>query len=944
MSISMQWGRPLSKTLLTPRKAICFLVFAGLIGAPLVSMAQPKPKQPTVPSQPPARLENKKCAGCHDMDKKRFSRSSHGKQLCVSCHTDVAFKGDEHQDTLKKVECGSCHKTQDAVFKKSLHGVALLKGDKFAPRCWNCHGKHDILPAKDPASHAFVMNIPHVCSTCHIEGAPMTKVHSLSKKGVIKEYSMSIHSKGLYKRGLTVSAVCSSCHGSHDIRRHTDPQSSIHPKQLAKTCTKCHGQIERVHTKIIRGELWEKKPGDIPSCANCHPPHQVQRVVYQQDLPDKSCIGCHQKKELTTKRKDKLVSLFVDEKKLRGSAHAKIPCIKCHTEARTTNNPPCKKIAKVNCANCHAQQGKDFDISIHGQLLKKNDPDAPTCKSCHGTHEVIPKIRVDSPIFPRNVPRLCGECHRDGQKASLHRKKKDHFVKNYVESVHGKGLIASGLLVTATCTDCHSSHRELPKSDPRSTVHPKNQIKTCARCHHGINEKLKTSIHSPLVNKTKKRLPTCSDCHQSHTISRVDSSVFRRKTLDQCGQCHKEVTKTYFDTLHGKVSKLGEKVAAKCSDCHGSHEILPPTNPKSKLSHWNIVKTCAQCHKNANRKFAGYLTHATHHNKEKYPVLYYAFWFMTILLVSTLGFFAVHTLMWMPRSIHEWTLRRKEAKARKATGATVVYYRRFTVYQSVMHVMVIVSFLFLAMTGMILKFPDFGAFRSLSAAFGGYRVTGFIHRLCALVTFGYFAMHLGHVFWMWRAKKLSIKQLFVGEHTMLPRWRDAIEFGQTIKWFVGLGPKPTYGRWTYWEKFDYLAVFWGVAIIGMSGLVLWFPTFFTRVVPGWVINLATVIHSDEALLATGFIFTVHFFNTHFRADRLPMDPVIFTGRVPLEEMKHERPREYQTMLEEGKLEGRLTGPPSRGVVIAAYVFGLTCLTIGISLIVAIVWAMLFVYT
>ena len=96
-----------------------------------------------------------------------------------------------------------------------------------------------------------------------------------------------------------------------------------------------------------------------------------------------------------------------------------------------------------------------------------------------------------------------------------------------------------------------------------------------------------------------------------------------------------------------------------------------------------------------------------------------------------------------------------------------------------------------------------------------------------------------------------------------------------MKWFVGKGPRPNYGRWTYWEKFDYLAVFWGVAIIGFSGLVLWFPVFFTKFFPGWVINVSQIIHSDEALLAVGFIFTVHFFNTHFRPEAFPMDTVIF---------------------------------------------------------------------
>ena len=128
----------------------------------------------------------------------------------------------------------------------------------------------------------------------------------------------------------------------------------------------------------------------------------------------------------------------------------------------------------------------------------------------------------------------------------------------------------------------------------------------------------------------------------------------------------------------------------------------------------------------------------------------------------------------------------------------------------------------------------------------------------------------------------------------------------TLKWFIGLGKRPAYGRWTYWEKFDYFAVFWGIAVIGSTGLTLWFPVFFTRFIPGSFLNVATIIHSDEALLATGFIFTVHFFNTHLRPEKFPMDITVFTGRMPLEELKRDKPREYEALVASGKL-GATTG-------------------------------------
>lgn len=268
-----------------------------------------------------------------------------------------------------------------------------------------------------------------------------------------------------------------------------------------------------------------------------------------------------------------------------------------------------------------------------------------------------------------------------------------------------------------------------------------------------------------------------------------------------------------------------------------------------------------------------------------------------------------------------------------------LYVERFDGYSRFLHVLVIVSFLSLAVTGMVIKFSEVSAFQLLARVLGGYQVTGFIHRVAALVTFLYFGLHLRYLFAKKRRQGLRWKDLLTGEDTLVPRWRDVVEFGQTVRWFVGRGPRPQYGRWTYWEKFDYFAVFWGVAIIGASGLILWFPEFFTALgMPGWMINVATIIHSDEALLATGFIFTVHFFNTHFRPDKFPMDTVIFTGSVPLEELKHERPRAYRQLLESGALEEKLVAPPPRWMVRAARLFGLTALSIGILIVGLIIYS------
>jgi cytochrome b subunit of formate dehydrogenase len=537
------------------------------------------------------------------------------------------------------------------------------------------------------------------------------------------------------------------------------------------------------------------------------------------------------------------------------------------------------------------------------------------------------------------VPNLCGQCHREGQKAAVrYTGNNHHIVESYVESIHGKGLLQSGLVVTAMCADCHTAHRELPASDERSTVNSKNIPQTCAKCHNGIYEKFRASIHSPLVYKGDKTLPQCADCHTSHQITRADSAAFKLGMVTECGRCHSDVADSYYETFHGKVSKLGFAATAKCQDCHGAHDILPPTDPASHLSRANIVATCGKCHPGSHRKFAGYLTHATHHDRRKYPVLFYTFWFMTSLLVGTLAIAGTHTVLWLPRS---WRLmKERTALVEHAQGKEV---RRFGKRTRQLHILVIVSFIGLALTGMTLKFSYLPWAAALSRLFGGFAAAGIIHRLCALITFTYAGVHLGDVLLQKIRSGKSWRAFLFHPSSLVPNWNDLRDARDTLRWFLGMGPRPAYGRWTYWEKFDYFAVFWGIIVIGLTGLVLWFPEAFTLVLPGWAINVATIIHSDEALLAVGFIFTVHFFNTHFRPDRFPMDMVIFTGRVPLEEFKVERPREYEELVASGELEQHLVDPLPHYVVRGFRIFGTIALVLGLTLVGLIIWAEVFGY-
>jgi len=268
---------------------------------------------------------------------------------------------------------------------------------------------------------------------------------------------------------------------------------------------------------------------------------------------------------------------------------------------------------------------------------------------------------------------------------------------------------------------------------------------------------------------------------------------------------------------------------------------------------------------------------------------------------------------------------------------------RFTRLNRVLHILMIVSFMSLALTGMTLKFSYTSWAGVLSRFMGGYESAGFVHRFAATVMVGLFITHITDLLRRRRREYTSWKAMLLGPDSMLFNRKDLQDFIGNLRWFLGRGPRPQYGRWTYWEKFDYFAVFWGIFVIGSTGFMLWFPEFFTRFLPGWMLNVATIIHSDEALLATGFIFTVHFFNTHLRPEKFPMDTVVFTGRMSLEEFRRDKPMEYEALVKSGRLADHLVEPYPPIVLRAVRVFGWTALSLGFLITVWIIYAMLFAY-
>ncbi len=563
-----------------------------------------------------------------------------------------------------------------------------------------------------------------------------------------------------------------------------------------------------------------------------------------------------------------------------GSVHGKNACTSCHVDITDLAKHMKKeiKVQKVQCERCHKKQNSEHYASVHAEK-------GVTCAQCH--------TDIHTHNYWKNDKRIavakCVQCH---DKEAVYR-----------SSIHGKG-VAAGNMDSAACHDCHNLHAIDKLGGATDHKGREFHTKVCMKCH------------------SDKKLMT------KNKVTNV-------------------AVKSYIESYHGKNYRLGfpDKVAG-CADCHTAHSVLPKSDPKSSVNPANLVKQCTPCHPKATSSFSKFYSHGEMTDKDKYPILYYTFVAMTGLLLSTFAVFWVHTLLWMFRGFVE--NRENAAKIAAGTHHHVAIvdahkqYRRFNKLHIFLHILVITSFLLLSVTGLPLKFSDQQWAQFIMRLYGGAANAGLLHRVGAVITFIYFGSALVMVVNFLFIKRdipgNPIQRLF-GPDSLCFNLRDIRDVVGMVKWFFYKGPKPTFERWTYWEKFDFVAVFWGMFAIGGSGLMLWFPEFFGQFLPGWAFNVATIVHSDEALLATGFIFTVHFFNTHGRPEKFPMDFVIFNGQIAKEEMIEERGDQWKRYEELGITE-KFACKKTSGALYEFLLkgFGFSAVLIGIGLMLLMILA------
>jgi cytochrome b subunit of formate dehydrogenase len=627
-------------------------------------------------------------------------------------------------------------------------------------------------------------------------------------------------------------------------------------------------------------------------------------AVMATKLDNATCQTCHDGKKGKLEAKDaqgksRALKGIATETFAKG-VHAKMDCVACHTDIKDN----------AGKANAHQRDA--------AQTLKKVD-----CAGCH--QELWDKAQKDGKAQAN--PRL-------GVVAEN--------IDLYKKSFHARPSADDKTKPNASCDNCHDTHSfNVPAlNSPERAAWRLGVSASCGEsCHTDQLEAYAESIHGQeTIKKNNPKSAVCTDCHNSHSVVNTSGDPFKVAISAQCGSCHEANFASYKATYHGQISTLGYSYTAKCYNCHGSHEILKADDPNSKVHADNRMKTCRSCHNgkkdlaDAPAGFATFQPHGHAGDFKRYPEIWIAFQIMVQLLVGTFGFFWLHTLLWFYREFKERRQNRNTPHI-KADDLLVKHagkhIQRFSPIWRLAHITFALSLMILTLTGMPLFYPDAPWAAAVMSALGGPHIAGMIHRVNAVIFAGVFFWHLFYLVWGIVSDWKNFK--FFGPNSMIPNLKDAADMLGMFKWFFGKGPRPQFDRWTYWEKFDYWAPFWGVTIIGVSGLVMWLPNVFGAFLPGWVFNVAAIFHGEEAFLAVVFLFTVHFFNNHFRPDKFPVEVVMFTGTFSLEEFKHEHPLEYQRLVDSGELESRLVDAPSPARLTAAKALAFVLIACGLTL-------------
>jgi len=685
-------------------------------------------------------------------------------------------------------------------------------------------------------------------------------------------------------------------------------------------------------------------------------------ALYGQS-PDAACTMCHSNNTLTMTRQGRSVSLFVDGAKLKSSAHGALTCSSCHLNFTAMSVPHANPVQPVNCESCHNIEGfaesvhtksgvatckschgthevqpvtnpasgltrttvadscgkchvaetRAYKTSEHALALDRM-PQSPTCVSCHGAHNVLTAKSAASPLHKNNEPDFCLSCHLKDTDVLKQARFSENFMSGYQNSVHGLQR-AAGNDNAASCSDCHGVHNAENARKSSSGINRWNLADTCGKCHTDVSAAYKDSIHGLSVAQGSTESPTCTTCHGDHHIFHTQddrSPVSRANLAEQaCANCHNSVTigqkygipsdrfASFADSFHGLASRGGSLEVANCASCHGAHNIKPSSDPDSMVNAEHLTATCAQCHPGARGNFAMGKVHSGEISDMTAGAPYWIRKIYLVLIFGTIGFMFLHNLLdFIKRTRRNFDVRSgRQPQAHHGHKQ----YVRMTMLDRVQHVMLLVSFLLLVVTGFMLRFPDAwwtNIIRSYCTPF--FEMRGLVHRGAAVVITLASLFHIMVLIFTRHGRKFFVD--------MFPRWSDAKDVFINVFYLLGLSSKkPRFARFGYAEKAEYWALVWGMIIMFATGICLWFYTFFMGQFGkiGW--DIVKTIHYYEAILAALAIVVWHFYFVLFSPNIYPMNTAWINGNISEEEMIEEHPLELERILQQEANSNEIQG-------------------------------------
>jgi cytochrome b subunit of formate dehydrogenase len=597
---------------------------------------------------------------------------------------------------------------------------------------------------------------------------------------------------------------------------------------------------------------------------------------------NEDCLACHEDRDLKSSAG---ASLYVDATRAKQGVHGDFACVDCHSGMAEL--PHAERLPKVDCAACHDDVAKQYAASVHGTARANGTVDAATCRSCHGpAHEIVPRSDPASTVAKQSLADTCGACHANPEFLSRHKIPFAKPVEAYRLSVHGRAL-ARGDTNAASCSDCHGSHGIQPGRSVAAKTNHWRVVETCGACHKEIAATFAESVHGAAVRAGVDGAPVCTDCHGEHSIlapSEPGSLVNpARVSSVTCGRCHgderlaarynlpKDKVPAFEDSYHGLALRAGSQTVANCASCHGVHNILPASDPRSTVHPSQVAKTCGSCHPGAGGRFALGPVHVRSATASEHPVVRWirvAYW---ILIPLTIGGMLLHNALDFLRKL-------LRGPAGHHGGETV---ERMNLHFRIAHFIVVFSFPTLVVTGFALKFPEAWWARPLLTWEAELAFRGLVHRAAGVVLILALVYHAVHLALVPRDRAI-LRQL-------LPRARDLADAWGMMLFNAGRSlSRPLFGQFSYAEKAEYWAFIWGTIVMGASGLLLWFNNFTLARWPKWVSDAATALHYYEAILATLAILIWHFYMVVFDPDVYPMDKAWLTGRASAEHLRTTR--------------------------------------------------------